>query len=75
MSRTQRKPYPKTGKMVGRGECPEWFRVRQEKGLIQNGFYDKETKEEIWKPSIKKSLKRKRAKKERKKIKDKLRNY
>jgi len=75
MSRTRRTPYPKTGKEVGRGECPEDFRTRQERGLVRNAIFDDETREEFWQPKFKRSLKKDRARKERRKIKHKLKTY
>lgn len=72
MSRTKRKSYPRTGKEIGRGECPEEFRIKQERGHVKNSIFDDENQEEVWSPKLKKSLKRNRSKKERRKTKQKL---
>jgi hypothetical protein len=75
MSRTRRSSYPRTGKAIGYGECPEEFRTRQERGLVRNTIVDQETREEFWQPKFKRSLKKDRARKERRKIKHKLKTY
>lgn len=75
MSRTIRSDYPRTGKEVGRGECPEDFRIRQRRGLVKNSIFDREEREEVWGPKSKKNLKRKRIKKERRINKQKLNSY
>jgi len=75
MSRTRRSDYPRTGKEIGRGECPEDFRIRQRRGLVKNAIFDQETREEIWGPKSKKSFKRNHAKKERRIVKNKLKSF
>ena len=69
MSRTKRKPYPRTGKEVGRGEFPDEFRIKQTRGHVKNSIYDYETHEEVWSQKFKKGLKRTTSKKRRRKNK------
>lgn len=47
MSRTRRSTYPRTGKEIGRGEPPEEFRIKQERGLVKNSIYDSENDQEL----------------------------
>ncbi|MFW9871560.1 MAG: hypothetical protein ACFFG0_00480 [Candidatus Thorarchaeota archaeon] len=72
MSRTKRKPYPKTGKEVGRGECPESFRIKQTRGHVKNSIYDNENQQEVWSQKGKKHLKRLTSKKRRRKERIKI---